>query len=84
MLPYKAVFSRAALEFAVRASDAEMAEVEQWMNRMERAPHTRGDFVERDADGRALEVAALDHTVITYWLDEAVREVRVVQIESLD
>ena len=83
MPPYQAVFSRAALEFAVQANDTEMAEVERWMNRIERAPHTRGDYVERDADGRSLEVIALDHTVITYWLDEAVREIRVVQIEPL-
>jgi hypothetical protein len=83
MRPFQAVFSRTAMEFVIGAGDAEMAEVERWINRIERAPHSRGDFVERDADGRTLEVVALDHVVITYWLDEAVREVRVVQIEAI-
>jgi hypothetical protein len=83
MWPFQAVFSRTALEFVVGAGKTEMAEVERWINRIERAPHSRGDFEERDVDGRTLEVVALDQVVITYWLDEAVREVRVVQIEAI-
>jgi hypothetical protein len=83
MLPYKAVFYRQAWEFAVRAKDEELGEIAHWVNRIERTPAARGDYTEWDDDGRELQVMALDRVVVTYWTDDAVREVRVVRIESL-
>ena len=53
------------------------------MSVIERTPATPGDYAENDADGRALQVAVLRFVAITYWTDDAVREVRVVGIESL-
>lgn len=84
MLPYEAVFARKALEFLLRARDDEVAEVEAWMRRVERAPHTPGDYTERDEQHRELQVAVFMSTAITYWADDAVCEVRVCRIERLD
>ena len=53
------------------------------MDHIELAPATRGDYTELDDDGRELQVVVLRATVITHWTDDAVREVRVVRIESL-
>jgi hypothetical protein len=83
MRPYEAVFARKALEFLLRASDDEVAEIETWMRRIERAPHTPGDYTERDEAWRDLHVAVLDATAITYWADDAVCEVRICHIERL-
>lgn len=83
MRHYEAVFSRQSLEFLLRASDEEVAEVEAWMERVERTPHTLGDYIERDETRRDLQVAVLDSTAITYWADDAVCEVRVCRIEGL-
>jgi hypothetical protein len=83
MTPYQAVFSRRALEFLIEADKAETAEIRRWMERIERTPHLRGDFQDRDDQWRRLEVMVLDHTVITYWVDDAVREVRICKIEGL-
>jgi hypothetical protein len=83
MLPYEAVFARKALEFLLRATDDEVAEVETWMRRVERSPHTPGDYTERDDAWRDLQVAVLASTAIAYWADDAVCEVRVCRIERL-
>lgn len=80
---YRTVFSREALEFAVQAEDAVFGEIEVWVNRIERAPATRGDYAEWDDDGRELQAVILGAAVITYWADDAVREVLVVRIKSL-
>ena len=83
MRAYEAVFARKALEFLLRASDDEVAEIETWMRRIERTPHSPGDYTERDEAWRDLQVAVLAHTAVTYWTDDAVCEVRVCRIERL-
>lgn len=83
MRRYRTVFNREALEFVVHADEREFAEIERWVDHIERAPSTPGDFIERHDDGRELQVMALDRVVVTYWADDAEREVRVVKIESL-
>ena len=80
---YRTVFSREALEFVVPANDAVFGEIEAWVNRIERAPVARGDYTEQDDDGRELQAAILAAVVITYWADDAAREVRVVRIKPL-
>lgn len=83
MRPYRTIFNRQAMEFVADADDEAFAEVEQWVNRVERAPSASGDYTEEDEDHRIMEVAVLHRVAIAYWADHAVREVRVVRIESL-
>ena len=83
MRPYEAVFGRPALNFLLRCDEDEIAEVETWMRTIERAPHTLGDYVERDDTSRELQVSVLSRVAITYWADDAARELRVCRIESL-
>ena len=83
MRRYQTVFNRAALNFVVQADDRVFGEIESWVNLIERAPATRGDYAEQDEDGRELQVVMLPAVAITYWPDDAMHEVRVVRIESL-
>jgi hypothetical protein len=80
---YRTVFTREALEFVVQADEEAFEEIEIWVSRIERAPATRGDYAEWDDDGRELQVVVLGAVVVTYWTDDAAREVRVVRIEPL-
>ena len=80
MLPYQLVFTREALDFICRAGEVEMRELDGWFNRFERQPATPGDYAEQDRSGRELQVVVLRHVAITYWTDDAVREVRIIQI----
>ncbi len=45
------------------------------------APLRTGDLQERDTQGRRHEVLVAGDWVITYWLDHAVRELRIVGLE---
>lgn len=82
MRPYRAVFNRQAWEFVAAADDDTFAEIEQWVNRIERAPGTTGDYTEEDEDQRELQVVVLHRVAIAYWPDHATREVRVARIEA--
>lgn len=82
MRRYQTVFSRQALLFAAAADDDTFAEINLWVDRIERMPSTPGDYTEQDADGRELHTTVLTRLAITYWPDHATREIRVIQIEA--
>lgn len=82
MRPYRTVFNRPVLEFVADADDDAFAEIEQWVNGIERAPSTPGDYTEEDEDRRELQVVVLPRVAIAYWPDHATREVRVARLES--
>jgi hypothetical protein len=79
---YQTVFNRQALMFVAEADDDVFAEIERWVNVIERAPSTPGDYSEVDEDHRELQVRVLHRIAIGYWTDHAVREVRVARIEA--
>jgi len=45
-------------------------------------PFRQGTFRQRDQSGRTNEIALLDDWLVTYWVDHAVREIRVIALES--
>jgi hypothetical protein len=48
------------------------------------APNSRGDFTERDASGRELDVKIVGRYAVTYWTDHAVKEIKVVDVRPAD
>jgi hypothetical protein len=44
-------------------------------------PHSRADYTEPDPSGRTLEVKIIGRHAITYWLDHAVKEVKIVYLQ---
>ena len=49
-----------------------------------RYPKQEGDFHESGTSGRIYEVTLHDDLLVTWWVDHAVREVRIVRIEFVD
>jgi hypothetical protein len=47
-------------------------------------PFQPGDFQQRDTTGRLNEVLLLDEWLVTYWIDHAVCEIHLVQLEIVD
>lgn len=82
MRPYRTVFTRQALNFVADADGGTYAEIEQWVNRIERSPFVAGDYTEQDEDHRELQVLVLSRVAIAYWIDHAMREIRVARIET--
>lgn len=48
------------------------------------APFRGGDLQERDAKGRLCEIVIGADWLVTFWVDHAVREIRVLRLESVD
>lgn len=51
--------------------------------RIAASPFLRGDFSYRDAEGRANQVLDLGGVVVTYWVDHAAKEVRILAVERV-
>ncbi len=48
------------------------------------APHTLGDFTDRDESLRTLQIKIIGHYAITYWVDDPVKAVMVVGVRPAD
>ena len=44
-------------------------------------PSLKGDYEELDLTGRPLQVRIVGKWAVTYWMDPAVKEIRIVRIE---
>jgi hypothetical protein len=49
-----------------------------------RFPSQQGDYQEAGGSGRLYEVKLSDDLMLTWWVDHAVREVRIVRIEPVE
>jgi hypothetical protein len=54
------------------------------LEELKATPLRRGDFQQRDSTGRIHEVALLGEWLVTYWIDHAVAEIRVVGLERAE
>jgi hypothetical protein len=54
------------------------------LDRLAKHPATTGDYQETGGSGRTYEVRLFDELLLTWWVDHAVREIRVVRLELID
>ena len=66
------------------ASRAEQRRLTVILDDVKAAPFRPGDLQERDAQGRVHEVLVVGDWLLTYWLDHAARELRVVRLEHVE
>jgi hypothetical protein len=81
--PYTVVVAGPAILFLRRCPRSVFAEVELLFARLEHAPHEPPDLTEKSDEARQLSLRFLKRCAVSYWLDDAVREIRVVRIEPL-
>lgn len=67
-----------------RAQSAERRRLLAVLDELKAAPLRGGDFHQRDSTGRVHEVALLGAWLVTYWIDHAVAEIRVVDLERAE
>jgi hypothetical protein len=82
--PYELVLSETAamtLATATRSAQRKLAAI---LDDVRAAPFSAGDLEERDSQGRINEVVVAGDWLITWWRDDAVREVRIVRIERIE
>jgi mRNA-degrading endonuclease RelE of RelBE toxin-antitoxin system len=47
-------------------------------------PFVRGDYEEQDEAGRPIQIKIMGKYAMTYWVDHAVKEVKVTRLELAD
>jgi len=83
MEPWKLVLDEAAFHFFTGLRSSERRKALGAFEQLKRNPQRTHDFGIRDATGRSLSVLVVRPFLITYWLDESVLEVRVVDIQRV-
>ena len=54
------------------------------LDELKGSPFRKGDLQEQDARGRANEILVAGDWLVTFWVDHAVREIRIVRLESAE
>ncbi|MBI2813746.1 MAG: hypothetical protein HYX71_05645 [Opitutae bacterium] len=81
MRAFSPAYSQEALDALVAASGSARRHARAVIAQLCRYPDRMGDAQLPQADQRDLRIRTDDHLVVSYWVDDAVREVRIVTIE---
>jgi hypothetical protein len=83
MEPWKLVLGEPAFQFFNGLRTAERRKVLGAFEELKRDPRRKEDFEIKDVTGRSLSLLGVRPFLITYWLDDFVLEVRVVDIQRV-
>ena len=84
MAAYELVLHEEAAQRLAAASRSEQRRLGAIFDGLKAAPFRRGDLQERDDLGRDNEILVDGNWVVTFWVDHAVREIRIVRVESAE
>lgn len=79
---YRPVFSEGAADFLVNLPRRRQREIIVLVRKLAEHPFVRSDYRLSDDMGREIEHLLIEEYVFSYWIDHAVREVRIVDIED--
>jgi hypothetical protein len=77
---YSYVLSEIASAFAFRLPPAEQQRLTRACRLLANLPHRDGDYTTIDHTGRILQNLLVDDWVLTYWADDAVKELRITEV----
>lgn len=78
------VFIHVDLLERVPKTGSQRRRIMQFIHGLRDAPRTPGDFTDKDASLRIREVKILGDYAVTYWVDDPVKAVMVVDIRPAD
>ena len=79
---YRPVFAEGATEFILQLSKRRQKKVVALVRQLALHPHVRSDYSLPDESGREIEHLMIEDFVFAYWLDHAVREIRITDIDD--
>jgi hypothetical protein len=82
--PFEIVLHEEAAHRLVGASRADQRRLGAALDRLKSTPFRPGDLQELDAQGRTNEILIEGEWLLTFRADHAVREIRVVRLESVN
>jgi hypothetical protein len=81
--PFEPVLSGKALSFLSTLSKRSQRRLVDLLFRLAEFPHQPGDYDSLDDVGRRVQHLQVGALVISYWADDAARELRITDIEEL-
>ncbi len=84
MSRYSYAFSEEAVAEFCRLSFRQRRQLLRVCERMTAYPHGLADYLEPGATGRIYQVKLVEDLLITWWTDDAARELRFVRLEKID
>jgi hypothetical protein len=79
---YRPVFSGNVADFLLALPKSSQRKVLRLARQLAANPMSAGDYRLRDESGREIEHVLIEDFVFAYWVDHAVREVRLAEIED--
>ncbi len=79
---YVPVFAERAAEFLLQLPKRRQRQIIELSKQLAAQPHVRTDYSLPDESGRPIEHLMIEDYVFAYWLDHAVRELRIVDIDD--
>lgn len=79
---YEPVFADGAAEFLLQLPRRRQRRVVALARQLAAHPHIRSDYALPDESGRAIEHLLIEDYVFAYWVDDAVREIRITDIDD--
>ncbi len=78
------VFIHVDLLARVPKTGVQRTRIMQFLETLRNDPRTPGDFTEQDATLRQREIKIVGDYAVTYWVDDPVRAIMVVDIQRAD
>ena len=83
MRPYAVYLHESVLQMTPR-SRARRDRIMKFIRELANDPFRRGDFQDKDDVGNEIQVKIIGDHAVSYWADHAVREVKVINVQSAD
>lgn len=83
-MQYRLLVSIEVIEFIERLPSKTREPLRRTIHRIGGDPLGRSDAVDHDATGRRMQIAILGDYALMYWVDEADRHVKILDIHSAD
>lgn len=83
-MPYRLLIDLAALELLMQLPSARRRRFIEHFHQLQDFPSVHSDFRDADSAGRLVQVSIFDGFAIYYWIDEADRHVKILEIITAD
>jgi hypothetical protein len=83
MSPHAFVADDVVLEYFISRNKREREDLLRIFKTLATSPYQKGDWLQKTRSGRELDVKRFGKWLVTYWLDDPVLEVRIVDVKKV-
>ena len=83
MIRYEPILNETALHALLAGRRKDRVHLLAYIEELARNPGRHGDFVENSAQGRPINVFLCGRWLISAWVDHAVQEIRIINMEEV-